>query len=288
MPAPYQQFSASPWLIDDDRLPAQEGFVIYGSRRRISTEIEPLVGYIDSYADEQHELRSSKTEYPLESGATVSDHLVTLPKRLQFTGFTSDLVVPRDSRIRDHTTRAEEAWQRVIELQESRQLVSVTTGFGSYENMVVMRAIAHVNDRSGRSLRFTLEMEEMQLRELTGSGQAQTYSIVSHPGEIVNVGTGVPVDLDVDYVTVHQQQPFNQRWAEIEDNNQVAQFLIDVWRTINPPVIEVPAYVEPANVETFVANEKASNRIPQDTRVIIRYHGDKAAFRRYIESTRMS
>lgn len=140
-------------------------FAAYGHRARAVVPV--LAGWVDAYADETHQLRSTKTEYPLESGATITDHLVVLPARLQLTGFVSDLLYHEPSaKSKEPLARASAAWQELRRLHAERQILDVTTSLGDYQNMVILNISATVNASTGSALRFRVDFEEVQTRDV--------------------------------------------------------------------------------------------------------------------------
>ena len=129
--------------------------------------ISELAGVVDTYPEEMHDVSSEKTSYPLESGASISDHLVTRPSRLTLTGFVSDLLpAPGVSDALPPSERGPAAWQALRDLHDAKVLVDVQTLLGEYQDMAIMRAATTMNDRTGMSLRFTIELEQFQFREV--------------------------------------------------------------------------------------------------------------------------
>lgn len=140
-------------------------FAAYGHQAGAAV-VPVLFGWVDSYSSESHHLRSSKTEYPLESGASITDHLVVNPARLQLTGFVSDLLYSSWSKSKVPTARAQAAWQEITRLHAERSILDVTTTLGDYQNMVIMNVSATVNSSTGVALRFRIDFEEVQTRDV--------------------------------------------------------------------------------------------------------------------------
>lgn len=233
-------------------------FAVYGSRRRVGAEIEAVAGYVDSYPEEQHELRSSKTDYPLESGVLISDHLVTLPKRLTLTGFVSDLIVPASAVLSDHTTRAELAWQKLQELHESRRLVDVVTVLGEYSDMAIMRLMAEVNERSGQSLRFTMELEEMQLRDVESFAfvPVDVYTSFAGPSPAV-----LPPASDFEeWVIVREQIALDRRLGMLGGpGNRWTDWARRSYNVLNPLHLEPPEGLANDEIANWVVHDLIDN-----------------------------
>ena len=144
------------------RQEAGTAFAIYKPR---STRIEPLMGFADVYLTEDHERRVTKTKYPIESGASLTDHAVREPDRLTIQGFTSHLQ-PSSPALRNQPDRPALAWAEIDRLMNARELVEVATILAIYTDMLITRAKAPVSNTTGRDLLFTLELEEVQTERL--------------------------------------------------------------------------------------------------------------------------
>ena len=139
-------------------------FAIYSPR---ATVIEPLAGRVDGYLSEGHEANVAHTTYPIESGASLTDHAVRRPDKLKLEGWVSDLL-PSDTARRNLSlaARAEVAWTEINRLMNARQPLTVVTGLKVYRNMLITKASAPVSSSTGYGLRFTLELEEVLFRAL--------------------------------------------------------------------------------------------------------------------------
>lgn len=129
-----------------------------------------LLGFVDGYQTEEHTSRLRKTQYPIETGATLVDHAVNLPKILELVGWVSDV---KPLRYKSETStithvapkpgpeRAQTAWQEILKLQSSRIPVRVLTFLGAYDNMLITDASASVSKRTGRGMGVVLTFEEV-------------------------------------------------------------------------------------------------------------------------------
>ena len=132
-----------------------------------ATNIQPLIGKVDGYLAEEHERSVSKTSYPVESGASLTDHAVRQPDKLKLEGWVSDLLPSDDAdqglALKD---RATAAWSEIHKLTDAREPLTVVTRLKVYENMLITKASAPVNDRTGYGLRFSLDLEEVLFHPL--------------------------------------------------------------------------------------------------------------------------
>ncbi len=138
-------------------------FGLFGSD---STEIDAISGVIDTYTEENHNLPVTKTKYPIEDGSSRTDNFVVEPEQLVLRGFVSDLQPSFAGLVRiSNKSRAKEAWTRIRELKDRGDLVTVITLLGLYENMLITNVDAAVTVDTGRSLAFTITLEETIISE---------------------------------------------------------------------------------------------------------------------------
>ena len=141
--------------------------------------------FVDDYLTYEHTLRVEKTRYPVEGGASYTDHAVKQPNRLRVQGWVSDVfpvlgMGARPGLVVQTTTeeggavydprglanRAQLAWQEINRLMTAREIVTVITTLGVYRNMLVTEAVAPQSRRTGQGLRFTMTLEEVLYGEL--------------------------------------------------------------------------------------------------------------------------
>ena len=126
-----------------------------------------LNSHVDGFLSESHELRLSKTTYPLESGKLLTDHAVVEPKTLKLVGWVSGLLAPEHRRAGYGSYGSgAEAWGEIVTLAESREPVKVVTMLGVYDSMLITSVKAPVDRTTGRALRFEMELEEVLFRAL--------------------------------------------------------------------------------------------------------------------------
>ena len=137
-------------------------------RLRGGAVVPELTIFVDDYTSERHRQPLEHSEYPVESGALITDHLVARPLELELTGIVSDALRAR------HTegstpleVRGSAAWQRIRDLaHETRPLAEVFTGAGTYRNLALVDAEARVRSDTGKTLEFTLRFREVQEVEI--------------------------------------------------------------------------------------------------------------------------
>ena len=141
-------------------MPFDRNFAVYQQQR---TLIPVLAGRVDGYPREEHQLSSDVTRYPVESGATLNDNVVKQPDRLRLEGWVSD-ILPAPGNVAS-PDRAADVWGEIYELIRNRTLVMVITGLRVYRDMVFKRIVAPVDKLTGRSLRFTVDLEQIQFSD---------------------------------------------------------------------------------------------------------------------------
>lgn len=143
--------------------------------------IDLRAGTVDLVEREEHELGIDTTTYPIESGEEVIDHITQAPDKLKLTFVTSatsfTLPVQRtgdaateDSdatltygEIIDKQDRPYLAWQEIRAQMRRGTLFSVVSHLGRYENMVIARAEATVDEKTGTNLMGNVELIEIIL-----------------------------------------------------------------------------------------------------------------------------
>lgn len=131
-----------------------------------TTEIDAIAGIVDLYPEEDHAIKITKTKYPVEDGSSRVDNFVVEPKQLVLRGLVSDLQPFSGGLVSiSDAYRPKEAWGRIHALAASGDLVTVTTLLGLYENMQVVSADTYLSSQTGRSLFFTIMLEETLIAE---------------------------------------------------------------------------------------------------------------------------
>ena len=132
---------------------------------RTASQIVQLLGVIDSIPEEEHILSAETSNYPIDSGAILSDHIFIKPTELSIVGYVSDILV---SKITTLVTpfRDREAWQRITFEMQKREVVTIVTLLETYDNMVITNVQAIKNaDNGGSGLRFKMSLKQTLIAE---------------------------------------------------------------------------------------------------------------------------
>lgn len=148
---------------------------------------------LDVTLREDHNYTSRVTTYPIEEGSTLSDHIINEPTRVVLEGIVSDSPL----NILSTFNRSVDAFNRLVEIHENRDIVTVVTGLKVYPNMAITSLNVPREVRTGQSLSFTIELQEVIVdtsvrfvvdeENLFGGVQSKI------PGEIVSNGENIPL-----------------------------------------------------------------------------------------------
>jgi len=119
--------------------------------KRTSKSIGGIV--IDAFVTEGHKRQVDHTEYAIESGSTISDHVRIRPDTLDVSGL---LVV-------DINKSLGTAYDSLSALVDKRELVTVVTGLKVYENMVIESLNVDREASTGGSLPFTMTFQRIAI-----------------------------------------------------------------------------------------------------------------------------
>ena len=117
---------------------------------------------MDAHPDEEHRISIDTTNYPIESGSSGTDNAVKLPDKLSLEGWVSDLFVASNAIVDiPGYGRSTEAWGRIRFLAENLEPLTVVTRLQTYENMMIKNVHCAPNEKTGKSLRFRIDLEEV-------------------------------------------------------------------------------------------------------------------------------
>lgn len=116
-----------------------------------------------------------RSQYPVESGATISDNIYNEPIHLSIRGVISNhpltdspnmyRVTSAQSSGAQYPDIVHEAFYYLLRLRNERKLVSILTALDSYENMAMTNITFPQNAQIGDSLQFSAEFVQVRLVE---------------------------------------------------------------------------------------------------------------------------
>lgn len=147
-------------------------------------KVQPVnIGGIECDALIHHELamEAEIPDYPVEEGYSVQDTMILKPRTLSLTVVVTNTPIT----FREHTSpgRVQEVAQRLQELYSSRQLITVTSAKGSFQNMGITSLSLPYDTSTKTSLEIPITLKEV----LTTT--AQTVTIPSEYGRGGDTGT---------------------------------------------------------------------------------------------------
>jgi hypothetical protein len=174
------------------------GQVVGGSASDTSTTpatpATAVTYYFDAVLSLAHFQELRKTEHPVQSGASISDHAYLLPARVILEIGMSDVMDRyRHSDYTSDPSKSVSAYQTFLYIQSLRTPITLSTRLKTYENMVIEDIRAHEDYRTVAALRATIVLSEIlqgsvvvqpssarpQQSQSTASGGVQPQSIVS-------------------------------------------------------------------------------------------------------------
>lgn len=115
---------------------------------------------LDALVSEGTGLRAKATEYAVEDGSPISDHVVLESERLKITGMVTPSNVMEMTA--DGRPKLREAKATLRKLVSDRQEITVTTGMDTYTGMVLESA--DIN-RTNEGDHLTVDLELVQIRK---------------------------------------------------------------------------------------------------------------------------
>ena len=148
---------------------------------------------LDVTLREDHNYSSRVTTYPIEDGSILTDHIINDPTTLTLEGIITDTPLS----ILSLFNRSVDAFNRLIEIHEKKELVTVVTGIKTYPKMAITQLNIPRTISTGQSLKFTIELQNVLLdssvrieinEELLFGGVQSKI-----PREIVSTGDQIPL-----------------------------------------------------------------------------------------------
>ncbi len=151
---------------------------------------------LDAVLEEQHNYDSEVTEYPIESGESISDHVTLNPIRLTMRAFITQTPIQL---LNLNTILGNDliqtALDKLIEIRNNKDVIDVVSGLKVYSDMIMYRLSIPRDRRTGQSLQFSAEFKQIKKTASileTGEIPTSDLSTDSHIQDIapsnVNIG----------------------------------------------------------------------------------------------------
>lgn len=185
---------------------------------------------LDATLSEDHSYRSRVTNFPIENGTYISDHVINEPVRLSIRGLVSDTPL----NILAIGNRSIDAFNRLIEIQERKERISVITGIKVYTDMVITSLNVPRDIATGQSLTFNIEFQKLMIDTSVRLYLNQPFegSNTVIPREIVADATKYPFIGNIDPVTSLKDQASSGVNVGIQSLQPVPNGIIDNVRRV--------------------------------------------------------
>ena len=152
--------------------------------RRITviTDGEKTIIGCDVVTEESHEMVSEVTEFEIEDGSLITDHVIKKGKRLKITGLISDDpitilqtgLLERSSSILPTSLKSKlgfgiggknskNAFDQFEKIYDEKRPVEVVTGLKKYDNMIMIDLNMPRSSKTVRSLQFTATFKQINI-----------------------------------------------------------------------------------------------------------------------------
>lgn len=143
---------------------------------------------IDASVEETHESSADLTENPVEEGAKITDHVQLKPNTLTINGVISDTpitfalldditgIVNTVGRFLGKTSRSVDAYNKLVELQKTREPFKVVTGLKVYSNMILTNLSVNRTASTANAIHFTATMQEIRIAKTSTTGLSESIA----------------------------------------------------------------------------------------------------------------
>lgn len=115
--------------------------------------------FLDATVSEDHHYVSRVTQFPIESGSVITDHVINEPDTLSLSGIVSDSPLAFLSSF----NRSSDAFNRLVRIHELKERVTVVTGIKVYQNMIMTSLSVPRTVETGQALNFVMEFQQVLL-----------------------------------------------------------------------------------------------------------------------------
>lgn len=165
-------------------------FLIVANKRNFK---ENGVKYFpDCVTEINHDMRNEVSEYPVEDGETISDHVQKRNRTFSFSAQYSpyNLNVWVDDKIaQDPQSRVQEAYRALIGLRDNRTVFTFVSKYDSYPNCVITNLSIPVTPDQGNSLRFSAEITQLRIATTEQVNIIQTQNVIESKKDDASVSS---------------------------------------------------------------------------------------------------
>ncbi len=113
----------------------------------------------DSWLQLNHNTDLTITQHPVETGAPITDHSFSNPRRFSFTlGMTDTATAPS---VGGTASRSVNAYNAIVAMQQSRQFLTLTCKYGTYRNILIQSINATDDWQTVNASRLTVVLQQV-------------------------------------------------------------------------------------------------------------------------------
>lgn len=174
---------------------------IAGFDRGNTTQIDETSAFlieVDAYLSETHDFESKIPEHPVESGSVVSDHIILLPPIVNIAGIITDTPLIKWNQTTGLLTpeegRSQAKIKQLLEMRDAKQLFSINTSLGVYNDYFFTRLTPQYSVQDGYSVKFTATLKKFNLVTFRFGQRVlnQTQEVSARAAETNEVGVTTP------------------------------------------------------------------------------------------------
>ncbi len=119
---------------------------------------------IDCCLSDNHNYESEVTDFPVESGSTISDNIRNKPLVVTMECIVSNTPIGKIVKYRNNTSDpASSAYEVLIKIREDKQPVPIRTSLRTFENMALQNLTIPRSSGRGDELRFTATFKQIEI-----------------------------------------------------------------------------------------------------------------------------
>lgn len=135
---------------------------VYGEiRTQIGTGATAV--QIDVLVAENYNRSSTITDHPVEDGSEVSDNKQQKPDTLQLTAFFAQSLANADDQNAATVTRAEDLYDKLLDLEAAAEPLSIFTARREYSNMMIERVTRPRTAADGDGVTVTVDFKQIKI-----------------------------------------------------------------------------------------------------------------------------
>lgn len=134
---------------------------------------------LDLILQEDHSMTSSVTNYNVEDGSVISDHIYNGLETGSLTGFISNFSIKQGAIV---TNRAQDTFDLLTAMWEAREPVIISTVLKIYENVVITDIKVSRDENTGEAIEFAISFQKIRtvkLHEVTIEANIKLNSLDS-------------------------------------------------------------------------------------------------------------